>query len=217
MQTAAQRARDNPGAGPRPRSSLAVRLARLVALAALAAIVLYAAGFVLFLAHVPNKDVKLERGADGIVVLTGGASRIEDAVELLAAGHGRRLLITGVNRLTSEREIARLTPGRARIFACCVDLDRSALNTIGNATEARRWAQERGFKSLIVVTSNYHMPRAMVELRHQIPDVELIPFPVMAEQLRSNWLSEANLRLLSWEYVKYTVAVIRIWLPFNIA
>jgi uncharacterized SAM-binding protein YcdF (DUF218 family) len=217
MQTAAQRARDNPGAGPRPRSSLAVRLVRLVALAALAAIVLYAAGFVLFLAHVPNKDVKLERRADGIVVLTGGASRIEDAVELLAAGHGRRLLITGVHRHTSEREIARLTPGRARIFACCVDLDRSALNTIGNATEARRWAQERGFKSLIVVTSNYHMPRAMVELRHQIPDVELIPFPVMAEQLRSTWLSEANLRLLSWEYVKYTVAVIRTWLPFNIA
>jgi uncharacterized SAM-binding protein YcdF (DUF218 family) len=217
MQTAAQGARENPGAGPQPRSSLAVRLVRLVARAALAAIVLYAAGFVLFLAHVPNKDVKLERGADGIVVLTGGASRIEDAVELLAAGHGRRLLITGVNRHTSEREIARLTPGRARIFACCVDLDRSALNTIGNATEARRWAQERGFKSLIVVTSNYHMPRAMVELRHQIPDVELIPFPVMAEQLRSNWLSEANLRLLSWEYVKYTVALIRIWLPFNIA
>lgn len=217
MQTAAQEARDNPGAGPRPRRSLAVRLTTWSVGILLAAAVVYVAGFVLFLTQVPDKDVKLQRSADGIVVLTGGASRIEDAVELLASGHGGRLLITGVHRHTSEREIARLTPGRAKIFACCVDLDRSALNTIGNATEARRWAQERGFKSLIVVTSNYHMPRALAELRHRIPDIELIPFPVMAEQLRASWLSEANLRLLFWEYVKYTVAVVRIWLPFDIA
>ena len=127
--------------------------------------------------------------ADGIVVLTGGASRIEDAVELLASGRGQRLLITGVHRMTSEREIARLKPGYTKVFTCCVDLDRSALNTIGNATETRRWAHERGFRSIIVVTSSYHMPRAMAELERQLPDIQLIPFPVVTDQLRASWSS----------------------------
>ena len=116
------------------------------------------------------------RNADGIVVLTGAAFRISDALELLAAGHGKRLLITGVNPLTRSREIARLVPEHQRWFTCCVDLDHSATNTIGNAIETRRWVKARGFKSLIVVTSNFHMPRAMAELAHQLPDVTLVPF-----------------------------------------
>ena len=108
------------------------------------------------------------------MVLTGAASRIPDAIELLAAERGKRLLITGVHRDTSKREIARLTPLYARYFACCIDLDRSALNTFGNALEIKRWAREHNFNSLIVVTSNWHMPRAMAEVRHQLPDVTLI-------------------------------------------
>lgn len=192
------------------------RLVKLAVLLAVCAVLAAAAGFGLFLRNVPAQEVKLARDADGIVVLTGGASRIEDAIELLASGRGRRLLITGVNRQTSESEIARLKPEHAGTVSCCVDLDRSAVNTIGNATETRRWAHERGFKSLIVVTSNYHMPRAMAELSHQLPDIVLIPFPVIAEQLRTNWSSGPNLRLLFLEYVKYIVAVTRMWLPFEL-
>ena len=124
----------------------------------------------------PTTEVALRRNADGIVVLTGGAFRISDALELLAAGRGQRLLITGVNPATRSREISRLVPEHQRWFACCVDLDHSAINTIGNAIETRRWAKARGFKSLIVVTSNFHMPRAMAELAHQLPDVTLVPY-----------------------------------------
>lgn len=204
-------------AGQDPRGSRVVRFMKRAVLVAACLILAFAAGFGVFLLHVPTEEVALRRNADGIVVLTGGASRIEDAVELLASGRGQRLLITGVHRLTSEREIKRLKPGYGKVFACCVDLDRSALNTIGNATETRRWAEERGFKSLIVVTSNYHMPRAMAELRHQLPDIVLIAFPVIGDQLRASWSNGPNLQLLFWEYVKYTVAVGRMWLPFQIA
>lgn len=204
-------------AGQGSRGSRVARFLKRAVLVAACMIVAFAAGFGIFLLHVPTEEVALRRNADGIVVLTGGASRIEDAVELLASGRGQRLLITGVHRLTSEREIKRLKPGYGKVFACCVDLDRSALNTIGNATETRRWVQERGFESLIVVTSNYHMPRAMAELRHQLPDIALIPFPVVGDQLRASWSSGPTLRLLFWEYVKYTVAVGRMWLPFQIA
>ena len=172
-----------------------------------------ALGFLWFLPQVAPSEIALDGNADGIVVLTGGASRIEDAMDLLANGRGRRLLISGVNRQTSQREIARPRPEHEKVFVCCVDLDRTAVNTITNATETRRWAKERGFKSLIVVTSNYHMPRAMAELSHQLPDIELIAFPVVSEQLKAGWTNGPTLRLPFMEYVKYTVAVARMRVP----
>jgi uncharacterized SAM-binding protein YcdF (DUF218 family) len=141
------------------------------------------AGFFWFAEHVPSSGPGIDQRADGIVVLTGAASRIPDAIELLASGRGERLLITGVHRATSASEIARLTPLYEKFFQCCVDLDRSALNTLGNATETRRWVNERGFRSLIVVTSNWHMPRAMVELEHQLPDVDVPAAVVRVPQI----------------------------------
>ena len=119
------------------------------------------------------------------MVLTGAAARIPDAIQLLADRRGQRLFITGVYRNTRSREIARLTPLYNRFFACCIDLDRNALNTYGNAIQARRWAHEHHFKSLIVVTSNWHMPRAMVEIEHQLPDIALIAYPVISEKVKN--------------------------------
>src|SRR5436190_4790105 len=170
-----------------------------------------ALGFLWFIWRLPAEAVALGRDADGIVVLTGGASRITDAIELLAAGHGRRLLISGANRSTNRGEISRLNPEFERVVGCCVDFDRS-LNTLGNAIETRRWAQSRGFKSLIVVTSSYHMPRAMAEIAHQLPGVALMPFPVVTEKLKGEpwWSNGATTRLLMSEYFKYLYSQMRI-------
>jgi uncharacterized SAM-binding protein YcdF (DUF218 family) len=94
---------------------------------------------------------------------------------------------------------------------CCVDFDRSR-NTLGNAIETRRWAERRGFRSLIVVTSNYHMPRALAEIAHQLPNVTLVPFPVVTDRQRAEpwWGSVANVRLMLTEYLKYLFARLRI-------
>jgi uncharacterized SAM-binding protein YcdF (DUF218 family) len=168
-------------------------------------------GFVRFVALLPTAETPPARNTDGIVALTGAAFRINDALELLAEGRGRRLLITGVNPGTRPQEISRLTPEFQRWFSCCVDLDRSATNTIGNAIETRRWATDQGFRSLIVVTSNFHMPRAIVELAHQLPGVALVPYPVISERVRveSWWTNFSTTRLLFWEYLKYLAAMVR--------
>lgn len=196
------------------RSTFARAIRRVgVALAAIVALDLLVliAGFLWFAGRVPDGEVALDRNADGIVVLTGGAARITDAIELLASGRGKRLLISGVNRTTHSVELARLVPEYEKMFSCCVDLDYSAINTIGNAVETRRWARDRGFHSLVVVTSSYHMPRAMVELAHQLPDVTLIPFPVVPEKRRGEhwWSSGATTRVMILEYLKYIVVAIR--------
>lgn len=177
----------------------------------IAMVALFGAGFIWFISKVPANEVALDRNADGIVVMTGGASRISDAIELLAAGHGKRLLISGVHPTTSSAEIARNNPRYEKLVACCVDLDHSAINTVGNAIETRRWARQRGFSSLIVVTSAYHMPRTMAELGQQMPDVALVAFPVVTEKLRNEpwWASGPTARLILSEYAKFVFAQLR--------
>ena len=169
-------------------------------------------GFVGFLSQLRNTETKPPRQADGIVVLTGGASRVSDAMELLAAGYGKRLLISGVHPTSTVGDISRSVQESQALFTCCVDLDRSAVSTRGNASETRRWARERGFRSLIVVTSNYHMPRAIVELSHAMPDVTLIPYAVVGERWRDEpwWENGATFRLVLSEYVKYIAAGMRV-------
>jgi uncharacterized SAM-binding protein YcdF (DUF218 family) len=174
-------------------------------------VVLLLAGFFWFVGHIATEEVQLNRKADGIVVLTGAASRIPDAIELLAAERGQRLLITGVHSATTSKEIARVTPLYSKFINCCIDLDRSALNTFGNAIETKRWAHKNNFNSLIIVTSNWHMPRALVELGHQLPEIALIPYPVISERMKNEswWTDGDTMRLLLGEYVKYLFALVR--------
>jgi uncharacterized SAM-binding protein YcdF (DUF218 family) len=170
----------------------------------------FALGFVWFTSRVPSSEIALTGKTDGIVVLTGDSSRISEAIELLADRRGQRLLISGANRGTNAAEISRLNPDFTRWIQCCVDFDRS-LNTLGNAIETRRWTERRRFRSLTIVTSDYHMPRAMAEIAHQLPNTRLVAFPVMSERLRAEhwWASGPAMRLLLTEYVKYIVAQAR--------
>lgn len=207
-QPAAQQATDGPGT---PARRPGLWRAAIVATLALGFVGL-GIGFVAFLSNVRISEAKPDRNADGIVVLTGGSSRVSDAMELLAAGFGKRLLISGVHPTNAASDISRSVPDSSGLLDCCVDLDRSAVNTRSNAAETRRWTRERGFRSLIVVTSNYHMPRAIVEMSHAMPDVELIPFAVVGDKWREEpwWISGATFRLLISEYAKYIATEARV-------
>ena len=174
-------------------------------------LLLFLAGFLVFANHVmrfkPSDDVR----ADGIVVLTGGKFRILEAVNLLGQGRAKRLLISGVNRRTSRDELRRLTGHDAGLFDCCIDIGYQALNTVGNAEETRNWARAMHFKKLIIVTSNYHMPRSLVELGRVLPDAELLSFAVVPRnfQIESWWRHPGTTRLLLSEYVKFLPSVLR--------
>jgi uncharacterized SAM-binding protein YcdF (DUF218 family) len=205
-----------PGTGlaperARPASVLLRCIGWVTVLACITVPLAFLLGFFWFAARVPAGDTTKPAGAtDGIVVLTGDSARVSEAIELLAHGHGQRLLISGASPSTSATEISRLNPEFARWIRCCVDLDRS-LNTLGNAVETRRWAERRRFRSLTVVTSDYHMPRAMAEIAHQLPRTRLVAFPVTSDRLRADpwWASGPAMRLLLSEYVKYIVARVR--------
>lgn len=175
-------------------------LTRLVRLAAFLVVVAVLVGFALFVRAGLTLDPERHAGADGIVVLTGGEGRVTTAVELLAEDRGRRLLISGVNPLVGEdavRLAAGATPG---LFACCIDIGREAANTIGNAEEAAEWARSNGFERLIIVTSDYHMPRALLELQAAMPGVELVAWPVEGPP---PWRDIRTARRWALEFFKY--------------
>jgi uncharacterized SAM-binding protein YcdF (DUF218 family) len=165
-------------------------------------------GFLSFASHVADLRPTGFEQADGIVALTGGRERIHGAIDLLLAGKGRRLLITGVHHRTRSEDLARTGEVSEDLLHCCIDLGFEAETTIGNAREAAEWAHRNGFSSLIVVTSAYHVPRSLTEFASALPDVNLQPYPVHHADLDlDHWYTNADAsKLLIGEYVKYTLA-----------
>ena len=184
---------------------------RLSAITVCAAVVTFTAGFFAFVGGLERKEPSALARGDAIVALTGGADRITDAVERLAHGSGSRLLISGVNAGVSVQQMALNMPVLKNWLRCCIDLDHQARNTVGNAEETRRWATIHGYKSLVVVTSSYHMPRALVELRRHMPDMTLIAAPVVTQRLQGldYWTDIELLKTLGQEYAKFVYAYAR--------
>lgn len=168
-------------------------------------------GYCRFAATIDSREPSAVPRTDAIVVVTGGSQRVGDAISLLGAERGARLLISGVNEKTSREELAKLNPTARELIACCVDLDYRARNTIGNAIEARRWVRQHDFRSLLIVTSNYHMPRTLAEFAHAMPNLRLVPHPVVTDHIDTGgwWNRWATIRLLVPEYGKYLVARLR--------
>ena len=185
---------------------------RLIFDACLFALVLLIIGFIVFANSVDREHSVPQRSADGIAVLTGGMSRIDEAMTLLAEGKAKRVLITGVNRTTTTEELKELASQGDQYFTCCVDIDKEARNTIDNATETSEWVALHHYGSIIVVTSNYHMPRALAELARVMPGVTLIPYSVVDNNVHLErwWTYPGTTRLLLSEYLKYLPALSRL-------
>lgn len=164
--------------------------------------ILYALGFVLFGVSLA-KPAGAER-TDAVVVLTGGSGRLERGMAVLKRGEAKRMLISGADPSVTRGDLARrLGPGTLRTLRCCVDLGSEAVDTRSNAEEARRWMARRGYRTVRLVTSDWHMRRAVYEFRQNLPDTTIIEDAVQ---------TRPSLWLLFLEYNKYLLRRGALWL-----
>jgi uncharacterized SAM-binding protein YcdF (DUF218 family) len=199
-----------PGMQESPRSSM--RRGLLMRLSFLALIAAFFIGFAVFTKHVTGmSQPETIAAADAIVVLTGGTDRLKPAIELLKNGSGKKLLISGVNPETTKKDIVRAYSISPELAACCLDIDQISANTVGNATQSAKWLRINGFSSVILVTSNYHMPRAEKELHRLAGSMKITRFPLVNSDLRNwKWLEQPDaFRLILTEYLKYILASAR--------
>lgn len=170
--------------------------------------VIWAAGLLAFADRIDRSTPPVEpERADGVVVLTGAGSnaRIVAGASLLEDGRAKRMLVSGVNREATREDIRAVSKAVRRIYDCCVDLGFTAADTVGNARETAEWVRSMRYNSLILVTADYHMPRAMLELRSTLPDVRLQAYPVATPVINAHhwWRTSRGARLMIGEYSKY--------------
>ncbi len=186
---------------------------RRVLAAILVLALIWAVGLIAFAQRIERTTPPDEPAvADAVVALTGASDlRLEAAVRLLERGKGRRLLISGVNKEASRADLLAVTGAVKPIYDCCVDLGYAAADTIGNAGEIAEWADGKGYDSLIVVTSDYHMPRTLLLLRSAMPKATLTPYPVVTGpvDVRHWWRKSGDARRLAIEYCKYLAILVR--------
>lgn len=176
-----------------------------------AAFIIAALGFPVFVWSLARSSADPE-AADAIVALTGGEGRLIAGLQLLDREKGARLLISGVHTETSRQELFEAVGQLPVRAACCVDLGRSAENTIGNAGETAFWVSKHGYRSLIVVTATYHMPRSLMELRAVLPETTFVPYPVFPDRVRMDewWRDGETSGVLAWEYLKFLGSSVRL-------
>ncbi|MDO7841385.1 YdcF family protein [Sphingomonas immobilis] len=154
-------------------------------------VVLWAGGFGIFVATMPGPLEGAE--TDAIVVPTGGAGRIDRGLKLIAQHAAKRMLVTGVAPAVRPAELAAQYRGYSKVFACCVDLGHDAVDTRSNADETAAWLKEHGYKSVRLVTSDWHLARARLELVNALgSDVTVVGDGVATRPKFLTLLSEYN-------------------------
>ena len=173
-------------------------------LGAFCALVFVSVGFVKYTNMVKSHENETVT-ADAVVVFTGGKDRIQTANQLLMERKAKRMLISGVNAVSSRKAVGKTVGIDPQILKCCVEFDYQAKDTHGNAKHTANWIRENKFSNVIVVTSDYHMPRGLLELRENLPEVNLQPHTVTYAPLqRTDWYKEPEtLKLLFSEYSKF--------------
>jgi uncharacterized SAM-binding protein YcdF (DUF218 family) len=175
-------------------------LASAIGIGLIAVVFAWGIGFAWFV-HMVDKPTSAPARADGIVAFTGGSERVETALRLLSDGRAEKLLLSGIGGGAELGELAHRAGVDPMPLAARVTIGRSATTTRGNAMETAVWARTNAIHSLLVVTSSYHMPRAMLELARALPDTALYPLSVAAMDRPGR--QAVPLRLVAEEYVKF--------------
>jgi uncharacterized SAM-binding protein YcdF (DUF218 family) len=180
-----------------------------------AIVIAWVAGLIWFAGQIPEPspagvEIPAEP-TDAIVVLTGGSSRLRAGLALLAEGRARKLFVSGVYRGVDVSELLRVARQEPAAVECCIALGYAADNTAGNAVETREWMLREGFKSIRLVTANYHMRRSLLEFHRAMPEMTIVPHHVLPDNFERAewWWRRATLELVVSEYDKYLAALAR--------
>ena len=161
-------------------------------------------GYLWYINKLTSGELTVNEKTDAIVVLTGGQNRLNVAIKLLEDGLAERLYISGVDEKVTRAELLNLLGSKKELEECCIESGNQAEDTVGNAIETLKWLENNNIKTLRVVTSLEHMPRAMVEFKRFIPKIKFIEHPV------GSWRPEnINYFSLSQEYSKYIISLLR--------
>ncbi len=196
---------------PVPWRARGVRWLRRLAATGLLLALVWAGGLVWFAERVAAIPPAADRVTDAIVVLTGGSERVAAGLGLLAADRAGSLFVSGVHHDVDVAELLRVAEQAPGGLECCIVLGHSADDTVGNARETAAWMRAQGYRSLRLVTANYHMPRSLLEFRRALPEVEILPDPVAPAVVRLEdwWRWPGTTALLAREYNKYLFALAR--------
>jgi uncharacterized SAM-binding protein YcdF (DUF218 family) len=184
---------------------------RAAGVAAPLAVALWCIGLLRFGEQIPPPAAEPTERTDAVVVLTGGADRVEAGLRLVAEGRAKKLLISGVYRGVDVAALLRHSRTAPEDVACCVVLGYAADSTVGNAHEAAAWMAREGYTSVRLVTASYHMPRSLLEFHRAMPKVRIVPNPVVPERFMQDawWRYPGTLSLVVSEYNKYLFALLR--------
>jgi uncharacterized SAM-binding protein YcdF (DUF218 family) len=149
-------------------------------------------GFIWFAVALPHAAAGEK--SDAVVVLTGGGGRIERGLEALQKGWARRMLVSGVDREVRASEFQTEYKVSPPLMACCIALGFQSVDTRSNAREAAQWIAGNKFRSVRLVTTDWHMRRAAMEFGGLLPDHVVV--------IRDAVLSQPSFRTLFLEYNK---------------
>lgn len=186
------------------------KIIRIIFFSVVAVIGLWVYGLKTYVDGLPKKPTDDTSITDGIVIFTGGAMRLGAGIELLNQDKAKRMLVSGVGERTSLDVLLIVSgklPDNIMELKSRIDLGYEAKNTRGNALEVTKWVQNNQYKSIRLVTANYHMPRSYYEISNSIPDIKIIQNPVFPENIIMEkwWTRAITKRIMISEYNKYLV------------
>jgi uncharacterized SAM-binding protein YcdF (DUF218 family) len=195
----------------RPRKHKKLGRGAIAGLAVLAAAIAWSIGFLAFVSAIPELVEDPKGETDAIVVLTGGTGRLEEGITLLSEKRAKKLFVSGVYQGVDVQQLLDISRKAPEELTCCIALGYAANSTLGNAIETADWLADERFKSIRLVTANYHMPRSLAEFRHVMPNVRIVPHAVFPPQFKRDdwWQWPGTAQLILIEYLKYLAATVR--------
>ena len=154
-----------------------------------------------------------------VVILTGGTNRIKEGFEVIYKLDKKSItnlnvLVSGTGKGFSKLSLQeKLNPGfDLRLIECCVELDSVSQNTYSNAIETSKWVSKNNIEEILLITSNYHIPRSILEFQNKMPNLKILYYPIIPKKHQINkWLkSFETFSLIFIEYCKYIIANVRI-------